>query len=263
MFLPKNTLHNIINSSEEVKKYQNMIKSDQNETNTNFSNVESCKTTDDLNSNIFKNNFSESFFQNIYENLREILQNNHGNQRYVKSDHVNYPMLLGDNRLPNESVDKVDERVFTKSIPLSPNPYDESQKIFNSSLPLGHCNRDEKFGFFKTPSFGQDLNLANGSFLGRKIAKNNKENNNGSYNNEIFKISKGGEGRNNNFNITNDEEDLQKYLKVNEKNEEANKVSFDTNFLLESENLFDFNNNVRNSVNMNNNVNPSQDKEFF
>lgn len=264
MFFPKNMLHNIFNSSEDAKKYQNMIKSDTTESHTNLSN-ESYKTAEDFNANIFKNNFSEAFFQNIYDKLKEILENNHNNQRYTKSDQAQYPMLLSDGKL-TEITEKPEERLFLKSHPVSPNPYDEAQKIFNSNHPLGISNKEEKFNFYRSPSFGQDLNNCNSSFLGRKTAKNNKENNNGSYSNEIFKITKPGEGRNNNFNMTNEEEDIQKYLECNEKNEEANKISFDTNFLLDSDNLFDFNinnGNVSNSVNMTNNVNQALDKEFF
>lgn len=264
MFLPKNMLHNIFNSSEEAKKYQNMIKSESTESHTNFSN-ESYKSTEDFNSNIFKNNFSEAFFHNIYEKLRELLHNNINNQRYTKTDQTHYPMLLSDSKLTDTS-DKQEERHFLKSHPSSPNPYEEAQKIFNSNLPLGLCNKEEKFNLYRSPSFGQDPNNCNSSFLGRKTGKNNKENNNGTYSNEIFKISKAGEGRNNNFNMTNEEEDIQKYLECNEKNEEANKISFDTNFLLDSENLFDFNinnGNVSNSVNMTNNVNQVLEKEFF
>jgi hypothetical protein len=257
-------LHNIFNSSEDAKKYQNMIKSDTTESHTKLSN-ESYKTAEDFNANIFKNNFSEAFFQNIYDKLKEILQNNHNNQRYTKSDQAQYPMLLSDGKL-TEITEKPEERLFLKSHPVSPNPYDEAQKIFNSNHPLGISNKEEKYNFYRSPSFGQDLNNCNNSFLGRKTAKNNKENNNGSYSNEIFKITKPGEGRNNNFNMTNEEEDIQKYLECNEKNEEANKISFDTNFLLDSDNLFDFNinnGNVSNSVNMTNNVNQALDKEFF
>ncbi len=90
MFFPKNMLHNIFNSSEDAKKYQNMIKSDTTESHTKLSN-ESYKTAEDFNANIFKNNFSEAFFQNIYDKLKEILQNNHNNQRYTKSDQAQYP----------------------------------------------------------------------------------------------------------------------------------------------------------------------------
>jgi hypothetical protein len=265
MFFPKNLLHNIFNSSEEAKKYQNMIKSETIESHSNLTN-DSYKTAEDLNANIFKNNFSEAFFQNIYEKLREILQNNLNNQRFTKPEQIQYPMLQSEGKL-TESTEKPEERPFLKSHPASPNPYEEDQKIFNTNIPLGLNNKEEKFNFYRSPSFGQDLNNCNSSFLGRKTSKNNKENNNnGSYNNEIFKISKPGEGRNNNFNMINEEEDIQKYLECNEKNEEANKISFDTNFLLDSDNLFDFNinnGNVSNSVNMTNNVNLALDKEFF
>ena len=79
-----------------------------------------------------------------------------------------------------------------------------------------------------------------------------------------FKISKQNIGINNS-NFANDEEDLQKYLECNEKNEEASKLSFDTNFLLESDQLFDFNanNGMNNNVNMNHIINHGQDKEYF
>jgi len=262
------------------------------ETNTIIHNADKYQT-DDYN-NIFKNNFSEAFFQNIYEKLRENLQNGHNNP--YKKDTNQYPILLDNNIKPpnTESLEKKiikeDDKASNKSANISPNPYfDDLQK-----MPLAHFNRDEKLNLYKNPSFTHEIGSgANSAFLGRKTTKNNKENNstscnfansvsnnsnsnntnsnnsnsNTNNNNEIFKISKQNSGTSmNNFNITNEEEDIRKYLECNEKNEEANKMSFDSNFLIDEENLFDFNNtnNVNNNVNMNMNSNIIQchDKEF-
>lgn len=218
-----------------------------------------------LNINI-KNNFNEAFFHNIYKKLIERMHNNH-NSRLSKIEPNNYPMLSTDNTVPNlDNIYKVkdEDKIISSNCNLySTTNYDEAQKLFNqSSQPLENCNRDEKFNFYKSSSsFGQEINNTNNSFLGRKTAL--KENPNGSYNHEIFKISKQNSGINNNF--ANEEEDLHKYLECNEKNEEANKISFDTNFLIESENLFDFNvkDGMSNNVNMNSNINHPQDKEYF
>jgi L-rhamnose mutarotase len=162
---------------------------------------------------------------------------------------------------------KVEEDKFSNKSDLSgPNPFDEAQKLFQATNTPTSKKGEEKLVLSKTPSEMKDLTNGNNLFLGRKTIKNNKENNHNSNNNEIFKISKQNSGiSNNSFNIMNEEEDLQKYLECNEKNEEANKMSFDTNFL-ENENLFDFNNtnnNACNNVNMNNNVNLGSEKEFF
>jgi len=64
--------------------------------------------------------------------------------------------------------------------------------------------------------------------LGKKTVKNNKENNGNGNNNDIFKISKQNSGLSN-FNISNEEEDIRKYLECGEKQEEANKASFENN----------------------------------
>ena len=260
MFLPKNTLSNIINSSDEAKKYIKSEEADRiNPNNNNLSGTTAnlsrvCSNVEEPNPNIYANNFSESFFQNIYEKLRESLSS----QRIPRSsEQTNFPMLV-DNRLET-AADRAESFAAPKSVPLSPNPYDEAQKLLVP--PLNTLNRDEKLSFFKTPSFPADLTTSNYSFLGRKTAKCNKENNVNGNVNDIFRICK--PNGNNILNITNEEEDLQRYLESNEKNEEANKISFDTNLFLDNENLFDFNNNPSNGVNMNNNVYQSQEKEFF
>ena len=258
MFLPKNTLNNIFNTTDEVK-YQNMIK--QEEENSNISG-EKYKT-DELN-NMFKNNLSEGFFQNIYEKLRENIQKN-GQKLH------HYPMLGFENVTPttdnNEKILK-EEEIKQPNINLfSLDPYiDDTQKISTQTTSLSHFNKDEKIDI-KNPSnssSNNDQSVANNTFLGKKTAPNNKENI--INNNEIFKISKpSGNNGANNFNY-NDEEDLQRYLECNEKNDN-NKISYDTNFLID-ENIFDFNQNNNlnnlNNINNNNNINTNNghDKEF-
>jgi hypothetical protein len=174
--------------------------------------------------------------------------------------------LLSDSRATNAEVsEKTEDRSYQKSSVCSPNPYDENHKY--TSISNGQfsqqVNRDEKLILYKSPSYCQESVNSNTSFLGRKTGKNKKENSIGAYSNEIFRISKA--NGLNNYNLTNDEEDIHKFLECNEKCEETAKMSFDTNFLIESENLFDFNNvNVSTgNVNINNNVNPGQEKEYF
>ena len=260
MFLPKNTLPNITSGSDEEKKIRNMINYQPNE--STVLNNDTRKSNEDINSNIFKNNLSENFFQKIYENLREILQSYNINRFQPKDIQNQYPMLLSEPSVLPEPAEKqpTNDPALTKSLISSPNPYEEQPKLYPSSPRFNSNNTDDKFGLYKTPLFGQE----NTSFLGRKTVKSNKENINSSFGNDLFKISKPNGSSNSNLNLMNDEEDLQKYLECHEKNEESNKISFDTNFLLDSENLFDFNgNNNANNVNINNNVNPGQEKEFF
>lgn len=258
MFLPKNTLQSIFNSSDEAKKYQNMIEADQQETAKNIK-ADSIKIDEPI-SNTFKNNFSESFFQNIYDKLRESLSNNL-NSRVIKTEPNYYPMLSGENTLG--LIDNIYKNKEEYKISSNCNPYINNLG-YQPNLSLENSNGDDKFNFLKSSTFGQEPNTSNKSFLGRKTAVSSKENSNVSYNNEIFKISKQNIGINNS-NFANDEEDLQKYLECNEKNEEASKLSFDTNFLLESDQLFDFNanNGMNNNVNMNHIINHGQDKEYF
>jgi len=251
MFLPKNVFNGLLNS-EDAKK---MLKAEPDQESTGgLSGINGDKYRTDEQNNVFKNSFNETFFSTIYEKLRESIVQG----RLLPKEHL--PMLLADDtKSPaTENIDKTPKEEFKseKTINSSPNPFVLDEK------PMNQFNREDRFTLYKVPS------SENVSFLGRKTAKNKENNcaNNNKDKDEVFRISKQNSGITNNFNISNEEDDIRKYLECNEKNEEANKMSFDNNFLTD-ENLFDFNgnNNVNNvnTTNINNNINHNSQEANF